>query len=82
MTTIAPFATAPSGVPQPAYYLIESGPWRVMSQQNILLIQDDPSDAKVVCDALVNSIDGPFKVEWMKGAMRPKTIDARREAKR
>ena len=34
--------------------------------QNILLIQDDPSDAKAVREALINSSDGPFKVEWVR----------------
>lgn len=71
--------------PNHAYYLIESGPWRVMSQQNILLIQDDPSDAKVVCDALVNSIDGPFKVEWMRGCdegLKRLTRDAKQSGDR
>ena len=34
--------------------------------QNILLIQDDPSDAKAVREALTNSSDGPFKVEWVR----------------
>jgi len=37
-----------------------------MSQQNILLIQDDPSDAKAVRDALNSSADGSFKVEWIR----------------
>jgi diguanylate cyclase (GGDEF)-like protein/PAS domain S-box-containing protein len=40
---------------------------RVMSQRIILLIQEDPSDAKVVHDALNNSIDGTIKVEWIRG---------------
>jgi diguanylate cyclase (GGDEF)-like protein/PAS domain S-box-containing protein len=34
--------------------------------QNILLIQDDPSDAKAVREALVNSKDGAFQVEWVR----------------
>jgi diguanylate cyclase (GGDEF)-like protein/PAS domain S-box-containing protein len=34
--------------------------------QNILLIQDDPSDANVVREALINSSDGPFKVVWVR----------------
>ena len=34
--------------------------------QNILLIQDDPSDAEAVREALTNSSDGPFKVEWVR----------------
>ena len=34
--------------------------------QNILLIQDDPSDAKAVREALINSSDGPFQVEWVR----------------
>jgi len=38
----------------------------IMSQQNILLIQDDPSDAKAVRDALNSSADGSFKVEWIR----------------
>ena len=38
-----------------------------MSQQIILLIQDDPSDANAVREALSNSVDGLFKVEWLRG---------------
>jgi diguanylate cyclase (GGDEF)-like protein/PAS domain S-box-containing protein len=38
-----------------------------MSQQIILLIQEDPSDATAVREALSNSIDGLFKVEWIRG---------------
>ena len=34
--------------------------------QSILLIQDDPSDAKVVREALINSTDGPFELEWVR----------------
>ena len=34
--------------------------------QNILLIQDDPSDANAVREALINSSDGPFKVVWVR----------------
>jgi len=34
--------------------------------QNILLIQNDPVDATAVRDALVNSIGGPFEVEWVR----------------
>ena len=34
--------------------------------QNILLIEDDPSDANVVRDALMNSSDGPFEVVWVR----------------
>jgi len=34
--------------------------------QNILLIQDDPADARAVREALINSSDGPFKVEWVR----------------
>jgi diguanylate cyclase (GGDEF)-like protein/PAS domain S-box-containing protein len=34
--------------------------------QRILLIQDDPSDAKAVQEALTNSNDGPFRVDWMR----------------
>jgi two-component system, cell cycle response regulator len=33
---------------------------------NILLIQDDPLDAKAVRDALTNSSDGSFQVEWVR----------------
>jgi hypothetical protein len=33
---------------------------------NILLIQDDPLDAKAVRDALINSSDGSFQVEWVR----------------
>jgi diguanylate cyclase (GGDEF)-like protein/PAS domain S-box-containing protein len=34
--------------------------------RHILLIQDDPSDAKVVREALMNSDDRSFKVEWVR----------------
>ena len=34
--------------------------------QNILLIQDDPSGAKAVREALINSSDGSFQVEWVR----------------
>jgi diguanylate cyclase (GGDEF)-like protein/PAS domain S-box-containing protein len=34
--------------------------------QNILLIQEDPSDAKAVREALIHSSDGSFRVEWVK----------------
>jgi len=34
--------------------------------QNILLIEDDASDAGVVREALINSSDGPFKVVWVR----------------
>jgi DNA-binding response OmpR family regulator len=34
--------------------------------QNILLIQDDPEDAKAVREALVNSGEGTFQVEWVR----------------
>jgi diguanylate cyclase (GGDEF)-like protein/PAS domain S-box-containing protein len=34
--------------------------------QNILLIQDDPSDAATVRSALLNSSDGTFEVEWVR----------------
>src|SRR4029077_17715657 len=34
--------------------------------EHILLIQDDPAEAKVICDALTNSSDGPFQVEWVR----------------
>jgi diguanylate cyclase (GGDEF)-like protein/PAS domain S-box-containing protein len=37
-----------------------------MSQQIILLIQEDPADATAVREALSNSIDGLFKVEWLR----------------
>ena len=35
--------------------------------QNILLVQDDASDAKAVRDALIGSSDPSFKVEWVRG---------------
>ena len=38
-----------------------------MSQQIILLIQEDPANALSVREALSNSIDGCFKVEWLRG---------------
>ena len=34
--------------------------------RKILLIQDDLSDAKLVQEALINSTDGPFQVEWVR----------------
>jgi diguanylate cyclase (GGDEF)-like protein/PAS domain S-box-containing protein len=34
--------------------------------QTILLIQDDPSDAKAVQQALTNSNDGVFRVDWIR----------------
>ncbi len=34
--------------------------------QTILLIQDDPVDARIVREALLDSTDGAFKVEWVK----------------
>ena len=34
--------------------------------RNILLIQYDPVDATAVREALVNSIGGPFEVEWVR----------------
>jgi diguanylate cyclase (GGDEF)-like protein/PAS domain S-box-containing protein len=39
---------------------------RVRMPSNILLIQDDPLDAKAVRDALINSSDGSFQVEWVR----------------
>ena len=37
-----------------------------MSQQNILLIQQDPLDVKAVSEALNNSADDSFKIEWIR----------------
>jgi diguanylate cyclase (GGDEF)-like protein/PAS domain S-box-containing protein len=37
-----------------------------LMSQNVLLIQDDPSDAKAVREALINSSDGSFQVEWVR----------------
>src|SRR4030088_1554496 len=34
--------------------------------QYVLLIQDDPSDANAVRQALINSSDGSFQVEWVR----------------
>ena len=34
--------------------------------QNILLIQDDPTGAQAVRDALLNSSDGTFQVDWVR----------------
>jgi PAS domain S-box-containing protein len=34
--------------------------------QDILLIQDDPADAEAIRQALTNSNDGPFHVEWVR----------------
>ena len=39
----------------------------ILSQQIILLIQEDPANALSVREALSNSIDGCFKVEWLRG---------------
>jgi diguanylate cyclase (GGDEF)-like protein/PAS domain S-box-containing protein len=39
---------------------------RPVSRHNILLIQNDAADAKTVCDALEDSADSSFKVEWVK----------------
>jgi hypothetical protein len=36
-----------------------------LTAQNILLIQGDPSDARAVRDALINSSDGSFDVQWV-----------------
>jgi diguanylate cyclase (GGDEF)-like protein/PAS domain S-box-containing protein len=36
------------------------------SPQNILLIQDDATDARSVYDALMSCGDGPFVVEWVR----------------
>ncbi|HEY5864336.1 MAG TPA: response regulator, partial [Candidatus Tectomicrobia bacterium] len=33
---------------------------------NILLIQDDPADAKTVREALMHTSDGPFYVIWVR----------------
>ncbi|HSY07639.1 MAG TPA: EAL domain-containing protein [Steroidobacteraceae bacterium] len=41
----------------------------MMSQQIILLIQEDSADATAVQEALSNSIDGFFKVEWIRGCI-------------
>ena len=38
--------------------------------QNILLIQDDPSDATAIREALLNSSDGPFKSNGLDDAPR------------
>ena len=34
--------------------------------QHILLVQDNPADAKVVLDALAGAADGHFQVEWVR----------------
>ena len=34
--------------------------------RNILLVQHDPSDAKAVREALINSSDGQFRVKWVR----------------
>ena len=36
--------------------------------QTILLVQEDPADAKAVREALMHSGDGPFRVEWIKNS--------------
>jgi len=49
--------------------------------QNILLIQSDPSAARAVRDALINSSDGPFEVEWLtccSEGLKRLTEDARK----
>src|ERR1700722_220588 len=38
-----------------------------MSQRIVLLIQDGSADAKRVREALRNSIDGSYKIEWIRG---------------
>lgn len=35
-------------------------------RQNILLVQDNPADAKAVRDVLLNSQDRPFHVDWVR----------------
>lgn len=37
-----------------------------MLQRNVLLVQDDCADAKMVRQALLNSSDGDFQVEWVR----------------
>jgi diguanylate cyclase (GGDEF)-like protein/PAS domain S-box-containing protein len=37
-----------------------------LMSQNILLIEDDPADAKSVREALISSGDGSFQVEWVR----------------
>src|ERR1700730_1827093 len=44
--------------------------WALLRKQNlmtrnILLFQHDPSDSKAVREALINSNDGQFQVEWV-----------------
>jgi len=34
--------------------------------RNILLVQHDPSDAKAIREALINSNDGQFQLEWVR----------------
>jgi CheY-like chemotaxis protein len=36
--------------------------------QTILLVQEDPADAKAVREALIHSGEGPFRVEWIKNS--------------
>ncbi len=38
--------------------------------RKILLIQDDPAHAKVVQEALANSTDWPFQVEWVRSCSK------------
>jgi diguanylate cyclase (GGDEF)-like protein/PAS domain S-box-containing protein len=45
--------------------------WALLRKQNlmtrnILLVQHDPSDAKAVREALINSNDGQFQVKWVR----------------
>jgi diguanylate cyclase (GGDEF)-like protein/PAS domain S-box-containing protein len=40
--------------------------WRVFVSQIVLLMQSDVADAKSVQDALANSIEGTFAVEWVR----------------
>ena len=50
--------------------------------QYILLIQDDPSDANAVREALINSSDGSFQVEWVRRCSEGLARLAREEAQR
>src|SRR6202022_1689655 len=40
--------------------------WKCQLPNNILLIQEDPTDAETVREALVSSKDGPFSVDWVR----------------
>lgn len=59
--------------------------YSVTPPRNILLIQDDASAAGAVREALTNSGDGPFQVEWVRRCsegLERLARDAKKERKR